>query len=216
MLKILWFFYDFQDFSFLRSGGSKRAQDVPKTAEDGPKRAPRRPKMAPRGLQEGPSWLQEGSKRAQDGPKGAPRGPKLAPRWLQEGPRWPTWLREPSRTLPGPSQTPPGSDFGTHFVPKTDPRRPKSLRKLCFPVGVFVTLEPLHWAFQVTDGMAEVTSKVIKIECIIERKLATSTTGGWRRRRKQSPQPEPACCGTKNTTTLCESTFKLHDELQII
>ena len=121
----------------MRPGGSKRAQDVPKTAEDGPKRAPRGPKMAPRGLQEGPSWPQESSKRAQDGPKGAPRGPKLAPRWLQEGPRWPTWLREPSRTLPGPSQTPPGSDFGTHFVPKTDPRRPKSLRKLCFPVGPF-------------------------------------------------------------------------------
>ena len=39
MLKILWFFYDFQDFSFLRPGGSKRAQDVPKTAVDGPKRA---------------------------------------------------------------------------------------------------------------------------------------------------------------------------------
>ena len=38
MLKILWFFYDFQDFSFLRSGGSKRAQDVSK-AVDGPKRA---------------------------------------------------------------------------------------------------------------------------------------------------------------------------------
>ena len=39
LLKILWFFYDFQDFSFLRPGGSKRAQDVPKTAVDGPKRA---------------------------------------------------------------------------------------------------------------------------------------------------------------------------------
>ena len=47
MLKNLLFFYDFQDFSFLRPGGSKRAQDVPKTAEDGPKRAPRGPKMAP-------------------------------------------------------------------------------------------------------------------------------------------------------------------------
>ena len=46
MLKIIWFFYDFQDFSFLLSGGSKRAQDVAKTAEDGPRRAPRRPKMA--------------------------------------------------------------------------------------------------------------------------------------------------------------------------
>ena len=151
MLKNLLFFYDFQESSFLPPRGPKRAQDVPKTAEDGPKRAPRGPKMAPRGLQEGPSWPQEGSKRAQDGPKGAPRGPKLAPRWLQEGPRWPTWLREPSRTLPGPPQTPPGSDFGTHFVPKTDPRRPKSLRKLCFPVSLFVTLEPLHWAFQVTS-----------------------------------------------------------------
>ena len=50
MLKILKFFYDFQDFSFLCPGGSKRAQDVLKTAEDGPKRAPRGPKMAPRGL----------------------------------------------------------------------------------------------------------------------------------------------------------------------
>ena len=91
--------------------------------------------MAPRELQEGPSWPQEGSKRAQDGPKGVPRGPKLAPRWLQEGPKWATWFREPSRTLPGPSQTPPGSDFGTHFVPQTDPRRPKSLTKLCFSSG---------------------------------------------------------------------------------
>ena len=50
MLKILEFFYDFQDFSFLHPGGSKSAQDVLKTAEDGPKRAPRGPKMAPRGL----------------------------------------------------------------------------------------------------------------------------------------------------------------------
>ena len=55
MLKILWFFYDFQDFSFLRSGGSKRAQDVPKTAEDGPKRAP-----------EGQDDLQDASKTGHD------------------------------------------------------------------------------------------------------------------------------------------------------
>ena len=100
-------------------------------APRGPKMAPRRPKMAPRGLQGGPRW-----------PMWAPRGPKLAPRGLQEGPRWPqegskrgptevprgisepTWLREPSRKLPGPSQTPPGSDFGTNLVPKADPRRP--------------------------------------------------------------------------------------------
>ena len=177
-------------------------------APKGPKMSSRRPKMVPRGLQEGPRWPQGGSKRAQAGSKRAPRGPKMAPRGLQEGPSWHQDGSKRARdgqlgseSPPGrsrdPPQTPPGSDFGTHFVPKTDPRRPKSLRKLCFPVGVFVTLEFLHWAFQVTDGMAEVTSKVIKIECIIERKLATSTTGGWRRRRKQSPQPEPACCGTK-------------------
>ena len=39
MLKILWFFYDFQDSSFLRPRGPKKAQDVSKTAVDGPKRA---------------------------------------------------------------------------------------------------------------------------------------------------------------------------------
>ena len=79
-------------------------------APRGPKMWPRRPKMSPRGLQEGPRWPQEGSKR---GPTGAPRGISA-----------PTWLREPSRKLPGPSQTPPGSDFGTHLVPKAGPRRP--------------------------------------------------------------------------------------------
>ena len=105
----------------------------------------------PGGHKRGPSWPQEGSKRAQDGSKGAPRGPKLAPRWLQEGPRWPTWLREFSRTLPGPPLTPPGSDFGTQFGSKTDPRRPKSLRKLYLSLGLFLTLEPLHWASQVTS-----------------------------------------------------------------
>ena len=39
MLEILLFLYDFQDSSFLRPRGPKRAQDVPKTAVDGPKRA---------------------------------------------------------------------------------------------------------------------------------------------------------------------------------
>ena len=39
MLGILWFFHDFQDSSFLRPRGPKRAQDVSKTAVDGLKRA---------------------------------------------------------------------------------------------------------------------------------------------------------------------------------
>ena len=83
---------------------------APRRPQEGPETDPRRPKMAPRRLQEGPRWPQEGSKR---GPTGVPRG-------ISE----PTWLREPSRKLPGPSQTPPGSDFGTNLVPKADPRRP--------------------------------------------------------------------------------------------
>ena len=101
--------------------GRRWPQEGSKGAQDGPMRAPRGPQLAPRGLQEGPRWPQEGSKR---GPTGVPRG-------ISE----PTWLREPSRKPPGPSQTPPGSDFGTHFVPQTDPRRPKSLTKLCFSGG---------------------------------------------------------------------------------
>ena len=75
-------------------------------AQDRPKRVPRRP---------------------QGGSKGAPRGPELALRWLQEGRTRPTWLTEPSRALLGPSQTSPGSDFGTHFGPILSGKRGLSL-----------------------------------------------------------------------------------------
>ena len=73
------------------------------------KRVPRRPKMAPRGLQ------------------GGSKGPELAVRWLRKGRTRPTWLTELSRALLGPSQTSPGSDFGTHFGPILSGKRGLSL-----------------------------------------------------------------------------------------
>ena len=64
--------------------------------------------MAQEGPKRDPKGLQEGSK----------RGPERAPK----GDSHPTWLRDPSRTLPGPSRTPPGSDFETNVGPQDRPQ----------------------------------------------------------------------------------------------
>ena len=149
-------------------------------------RAPRGPKLAPRRLQEGPRWPQGGSKRAQAGPKMAPRGPKmanLAQRALPDAPG----------TLPDPS----GERFRDPFCPENGPPEAKIVEKTVFSSGCFCDTGVSSLGLSSDRWHGRMTSKIIVSERIIERKLATSTTGGWRRRRKQSPQPEPACCGTK-------------------
>ena len=90
-----------------------------------PKMALKRPKMVPRRPKDAPRRPQERPKRASGRLKMAQEGPKRAPRELQEGPQerskreiGPSLVRGPSRSLPGPSRTPPGSDFGTHLGPQ--------------------------------------------------------------------------------------------------
>ena len=70
---------------------------------------------------------------AQEGPKRDPRGLqegfKRGPERVPKGDSHPTWLRDPSRTFPGPSRTPPGSDFETNVGLQNRPQEGKIVSK---------------------------------------------------------------------------------------
>ena len=93
--------------------------------------AQERPTRAPRGLQEGP---QEGPKRD--------IGPNLAQRPLQESPGT---LPDPSGDFPGPSRTPPGSDFETNSDSQNGPPEGKITSRIFNSTFFLLPAVLLRW-----------------------------------------------------------------------
>ena len=111
-------------------------------AQQSPTLGPRRPNMAQKRPQDGLRQPQEGSKRALRKPWTPQEGPRRAPTSLPQG----LWhgsrsdsapnlahkpLQNPPGTLPEPSRTPPGNEFGTYWGPIWDQVGPPNRLSLC-------------------------------------------------------------------------------------